>query len=162
MPSYSTVSGEVTLNTTINSGTSQFRKLLAVGSGFTLTGWDLTVSYGGEATAVATGLTTGVPFPDLGLKWGLSYGPSTFSPPALLTNYDASSVLWWHSGDDNAQLIIVPASTSWQDQYAYRFSVSSRYQFRLPSASDFCFQAANASANNLAITWTASLRVTYA
>lgn len=162
MPSYNTTSGEFTLSPSMAAGSSLFRKLLAVGSGFTVTGWDLTVSYGGEATTSATGLTTGVPFPDLGIKWGLSYGPSTFSPPALLTNYDASSVLWWKSGDDNAQLIIVPASTTWQDQYGYRFSVSSRYQFRLAAASDFCFQVANASSATLAFTWTASLRVTWA
>lgn len=162
MPSYSTTSGELTLAPSMASGSSLFRKLLSVGSGFTVTGWDLTVSYGGEATAAATGLTTGVPFPDLGLKWGLSYGPSVFNPPALLTNYDASSVLWWRSGADNDQFLIVPASTTWQDLYAYRFTVSSRYQFRLPSASDFCFQVANANTVTQVFSWTASLRVTYA
>lgn len=162
MPGYTTVTGENSSTTSMGAGTSLFRKLLSVGSGFTVTGWDLVFSYGGEATASATGLATGVPQPDLGLKIALSYGASAFTPNAILSNPDDSSVLWWRSGDDQAQFLEVPASTTWQSIYAWRFTMSSRYQFRLSAASDFCIQLGNASSGTLPFDFVASLRVSYA
>jgi hypothetical protein len=145
----------------MGAGTNLFRKLVSVGAGFTITGWDLDLRFGGEATTAATGLTTGTPFPDLGLRWGLSYGPSTFSPPALLTNEDAASVLWFSAGEPTVQLFIVPASTTWQDVYGWRIRVASRYQFRLAAASDFCVQIGNSSSGTVAFGFTAALRVSF-
>lgn len=158
----STTTGENSSTVSMGTGTSLFRKLLSVGSGYTITGWDLDLNYGGEATTAATGLTTGVPFPDLGLRFALSYGASTFTPLALLANEDLSNILWYSAGDINAEFLIVPASTTWQDQYGWRMRVSSRYQFRLASASDFCIQWGNNSSGTIPFAFTASLRVTWA
>lgn len=162
MPGYSTVTGENASTVSMATGTSLFRKLVSVGNGFTITGINLDLRFGGEATTSATGLTTGTPFPDLGLRFGLSYGASTFTPPPLLTNEDASSMLWYAAGEDIAQLLVVPASTSWQDQYGWRMRVTLRYQFRLTAASDFCLQVGNNSAGTVAFGFTGALRVSYA
>jgi hypothetical protein len=161
MPGYSTVTGENESTVSMGTGTSLFRKLVSVGSGFTITGWEFQFAYGGEATASATGLATGVAQPDLGLRIGLSYGASTFTPPALLANEDATSMLWYAAGVDEAQFLVVPASSTWQAQYAWRFRASSRYQFRLTAASDFCVQLGNNSPGTLPFTFTASVRVSY-
>lgn len=162
MPGYSTVTGENTSTVSMNTLTSLYRKLVSVGSGFTVTGWDFQMSYGGEATTAATGLTTGVPVPDLGIKIAIGYGPTTFAPPSLLTNEDVSSVMWWRSMVDQQQIIIVPASTTSQQQYAWRFTHRARFQFRLTAATDFGVQLGNASASTQAFGFVASLRVFYA
>lgn len=162
MPSYSTTTGENTSSVSMGAGTSLFRRLLSVGSGFTVTGFDLRVAWDGEASAVATGLTTGVPVTEQAIKFGLSFGPATFTPPALLANPDDPSLLWWSAGEEGLVSLVVPASTSWQAQSAYRRFIRSRYQFRLAAASDFCLQVANASINTQAFGFLASLRVSWA
>jgi hypothetical protein len=162
MPGYNTVTGESTATVSMGAGTSLFRKLLSVGAGFTITGFDVSIHYGGEASAASTGLITGTPSPDLQVKWGLSYGPSVFTPPTLLGNADDPSLLWWSSGPDREFYVIAPATTSVQYQGDYRVSARSRYQFRLPSASDFCVQIGNNGAATLPFGFLASLRVSYA
>lgn len=161
MPGYNTVTGENESSVSMGTGTSLFRKLVSVGSGFTITGWRFQLAYGGEASVAQSGLATGVGQPDLGLRIGLSYGPSTFTPPALLSNEDASSMLYYAAGVDQAQFTIVPASTTWQAQYAWRFLAKSRYQFRLTAATDFVVQLGNNSPGTLPFVFTASLRVSY-
>lgn len=162
MPSYSTVTGESASTVTMGAGSSLFRKLVSVGAGFTVTGWDLDLRYGGGANAAATGLPVGTPAVDLQLKYAVSYGPSAFAPPALIGNEDLSSVLWYTAGEDIAQLLIAPASSTWQSELAWRMRISSRYQFRLPSASDFCLQIGNNNTVAEPFSFTATLRVSFA
>lgn len=162
MPGYSTATGENNSTVSMNAGTSLFRKLVSVGSGFTVTGIDLWLSYGGVADAPFTGLSTTVPNPDLDLKWALSYGPSTFSPPALLTNEDDPSVLWYLPGETEAQFLVVPSATASQTQYSWRLEVALRYQFRLTAATDFCIQLGNNSGAALKFDFLATARVAFA
>lgn len=162
MPGYSTVTGENDSTVSMGTGTSLFRKLLSVGSGFTITGFDLTVSFDGEASAAAAGLITGVPYGDLDMRWAISYGPSVFTPSTLLANPDDPALLWWSAGEERFINLVVPATTTSQQQTAYRIQVRSRYQFRLAAASDFCLQIGNASAVTTAFRFIASLRVSYA
>lgn len=162
MASYSTATGENNSTVSMNAGTSLFRKLVSVGSGFTVTGIDFWISYGGVASAAFTGLSTTVPNPDIDLKWALSYGPSTFTPPALLANEDDTSLLWFLPGETEAQFIFVPSATAEQTQYSWRLEKNLRYQFRLAAASDFCLQVGNNSAAALKFDFLATARVSYA
>lgn len=162
MANYSTATGEVNFTPSMGAGTSLFRKLTSVGSGFTITGIDFWISYGGLGSAAFTGLSTTTPNPDLDLKWALSYGPSTFTPPALLSNEDDSSLLWFLPGETEAQFIFVPSATSEQTQYSWRLEKNLRYQFRLTAASDFCLQIGNNSAGTLKFSVLATARVSYA
>lgn len=162
MPGYTTITGENSSTVSMGTGTSLYRKLVSVGSGFTITGWNLDLHYGGEATTAQTGLPTGTPFPDLGLRFAVSYGASVYAPGALLSNQDAAGVMWYSAGEDLGVFLVVPASTTWQDSYGWRLRVVSRYQFRLSAASDFGIQIGNTSAGTLAFGFTATLRVCYA
>lgn len=162
MASYSTATGENNSTVSMNAGTSLFRKLVSVGAGFTVTGIDFWISYGGVGSGAFTGLSTTVPNADLDLKWALSYGPSVFTPPALLGNEDDSSLLWFLPGETEAQFLVVAAATSTQTQYTWRLEKNLRYQFRLPSASDFCLQVGNNSGVALKFDFLATARVSYA
>jgi hypothetical protein len=162
VPGYSTITGENASTVTMAAGTSLFRKLLSIGSGYTVTGWDLDVHYGDEASTASTGLTTGVPFADRQLKWALSYGATTFSPPALIGNADAAGILWYTAGEDFSEYFIVSASSTWQSTFSWRARISARYQFRLAAGSDFCFQIGNNSSVSIPFGFTATLRVSYA
>lgn len=162
MPGYTTATGENNSTVSMNAGTSLFRKLVSVGSGFTVTGIDLWLSYGGVGSAAFTGLSTTVPNPDLDLKWALSYGASTFTPPSLLSNEDDPSVLWYLPGETEAQFVTVAAATSSQTQYSWRLEKTLRYQFRLAAASDFCIQLGNNSGVAIKFAFLATARVCFA
>lgn len=162
MPGYNTITGENDSTVSMGTGTSLFRKLLSVGTGFTITGFDLTLSWDGEASAAAAGLALGTPYGDLDMRWGLSYGPSPFTPPTLLATPDDPSLLWWSAGEERFINLVVPATTTSQQEVAYRIQVRSRYQFRLAAATDFCIQIGNAAAFTNPFRFIASLRVSYA
>jgi len=162
VPSYSTVTGTNQSSPAMATGTSLFRKLVSVWSGFTITGVDLGVYYGGEATTASMGLATGSPELPSELAIALSYGPSTFTPPALATNVDASSILKYWYADDGGFNLVVPASTTWQWAPTFHWRFRLRYQFRLTAASDFCFQVANNAATTQTFAFQATARVYYA
>lgn len=162
MPGYSTITGENASTVTMAATTSLFRKLLSIGNGFTITGWDLDLYYGGPQAAATTGLTVGQDSPDLQLKYGLAYGPTTFTPAALVGNPDQAGMLWYESGVQQTRTLVVPATTTSQFQDGWRMRVSSRYQFRLGASSDFCLLIGNNSAAANQFSFTATLRVSYA
>ena len=162
MPGYLTNTGVNTSTVGMGAGTSLYRHLCTVGSGFTITGWQLSLFYGGEANAAGTGLPAATPWPVLPLQFGFSFGATTWAPPALDGNEDASSLLWYSDGEETNQVIIVPASTTWQFQYAYRRLVQGRTQFRTTSSTDFGLQIANVGSGTESFGFTATGRIFYA
>jgi len=146
----------------MGAGTSLYRKLVTVGSGFTVTGIDFSLFWGGEATAVSTGLALGAPEQPLLLQWGICFGASGFTPAALVGNPDASSLLWRADAVDDPFDNVVPASASWQSGAGVVWRRRFRYQFRTAAATDFGFQAGNNAASTQTFTFLACMRVYYA
>lgn len=162
MPGYLTVTGQSQATPVMGAGTSLFRKLVSVGSGFTINGWELSVFIGGQATTAATGLTAGSVLGSGLTTYGLSYGPSVFTPPNLVGDADATDLLWWGVDDDFYSEPIYPASTTWQTQVGYRMTKRARTCFRLAAASDFCFQVGNNASGSITFEFLATLRLYYA
>lgn len=162
MVAYRTITAENDSTTTMGAGTELNRLLVSIGSGFTLTGIELTVYVGFQATAVATGITTGVAAVPQRLIFGLSMGNSGFTPASILSTPDSTDKLWWSPGEDEVIETIAPASTSWQGQFDYRRHWARRYQFRLPAATDFKFQIGNNNPGSTPIRFVASMRATFA
>lgn len=162
MVAYRTVTVENDSTTTMGAGTELNRLLCSIGAGFTLTGIELTLFMGFQATAVATGITTGVAATPQKLVFGLSMGNSGYTPASILTNPDSVSFLWWSPGEEEVIQTVAPASTSWQGQFDYRRHWARRYQFRLANTTDFKFQVGNNNPASSPIRFVASMRATFA
>lgn len=162
MPGYSTTTGENQSTPAMGTMTSLYRKLVTIGAGFTVTGIDFSLFWGGEATAASMGLATSPPEQPLLLQWGICFGASGFTPPALLTNPDATSLLWRIDAVDSPFNNVVPAATSWQSGAGVVWRVRLRYQFRVTAATDFGFQAGNGAATTQTFTFLAAMRVYWA
>jgi hypothetical protein len=162
MPGYQTTTGSASAGPAMPAGSSLFRALLTIGSGYTVTGWQLDFFYGGQSSAPATGFTSGSEFSDLGLKTGLAYGPNPFTPAGVLPSPDQPGMLWYQAGEDYSQVSIVPASTTWQQAYGWRIRARGRTQFRTTAATDFCVLVGNNGSATLTFNFTATCRVTWA
>lgn len=162
MPGYNTTTGENQSTPSMGTGTSLYRKLVTIGSGFCVTGVDASIFWGGEATPAASGLALTPPEQPLLLQWGLCYGASGFTPPALLSNPDASSLLWRVDAVDEPFDNVVPNGTNWQAGAGVVWRVRLRYQFRLTAATDFGFQAGNGAASTQTFTFLVAMRVYWA
>jgi len=146
----------------MGAGTSLNRALFSLGSGFTVTGLEFTLFYGGLATAAANTISTATPAGPLLLEFGIGYGNSGYSPVNLLGNENAAELWYVEHMSDYTNAFEADVTNQWQFVPSHAWFVRLRSQFRLSSATDFKAYIGNGAASTQSFAFLPMARLFYA